>query len=647
MIRRRVIATLLAGTALLAAGAGSFLVLDRMYPPDFSRLATVGTEVLDREGRTLGMVPAPGGVWRLRTTVDDVSPVFLNLLLRTEDRRFYQHAGVDVLALARAVGQWAVAGRVISGGSTLTMQAARLLEPRRRTLLSKAIEAFRAVQLEERLDKRQILGIWLTLAPYGGNLEGVRAGAQAWFGERPAALDPAQAALLVAIPRRPEALRPDRHADRAALLRNRLLGPDAEAFVAEPMPASRIAFPRHAEAALRPVLAGAAAEPVRTTLDLSLQIALERLLAGQLRAMPPRASLSAMVVDAESREVRAVMSGDGSKARGGALDLTRAWRSPGSALKPLLYGLAFQDGLVSPSTPVNDLPRHFGRYAPEDFDRSFAGEVTAAEALQRSLNLPAVALLDRIGPHRFHAWLLASGIGLRLPPGAGASLPLALGGVGIQLRDLVRLYAALGTDGQSLPLRWLPGLAAEPARPLLQPSAAAMVADVLTRPFPEGGLSGIAWKTGTSWGGRDAWAAGFDRRSVVAVWAGRPDGTAVPGATGVRMALPVLHQVFGLLPSAPRLDYQSAVAAAVAPPAETAAIKLLFPPPGATLSADGPVPIRVMGGRRPVTFLVDGSSVPSAAASRTALWQPDGPGFYTVAAEDADGSVVKVQVRVR
>ncbi|MGI4946838.1 MAG: penicillin-binding protein 1C, partial [Janthinobacterium lividum] len=582
MIRRRVVWTLLAGTALLAAAAGSFLVLDRLYPPDFSRLATVGTEVLDREGRTLGMVPAPGGVWRLRTTVDDVSPVFLNLLLRTEDRRFYQHAGVDVLALARAVGQWAVAGRVISGGSTLTMQAARLLEPRRRTLLSKAIEAFRAVQLEERLDKRQILGIWLTLAPYGGNLEGVRAGAQAWFGERPAALDPAQAALLVAIPRRPEALRPDRHADRATLLRDRLLGLDAEAFRAEPMPVARIAFPRHAEAALRPVLATTAAEPVRTTLDLSLQIALERLLASQLRAMPPRASLSAMVVDAESREVRAAMSGDGSKPRGDELDLTRAWRSPGSALKPLLYGLAFQEGLVSPSTPVNDLPRHFGRYAPEDFDRSFAGEVTAAEALQRSLNLPAVALLDRIGPHRFHAWLMAAGAGLRLPPGAGASLPLALGGVGIQLRDLVRLYAALGTDGRSLPLRWLPGGGADMPRPLLQPSAAAMVADVLTRPFPEGGLSGIAWKTGTSWGGRDAWAAGFDRHSVVAVWAGRPDGTAVPGATGVRMALPVLHQVFGLLPSAPRLDYQSAVAAAVAPPAETAAIKLLFPPPGAT-----------------------------------------------------------------
>ncbi|RYJ01833.1 MAG: penicillin-binding protein 1C, partial [Acetobacteraceae bacterium] len=570
VIRRRVVGTLLAGAALLAAGAGSFLVLDRMYPPDFSRLATVGTEVLDREGRTLGMVPAPGGVWRLRTTVDDVSPVFLNLLLRTEDRRFYQHAGVDVLALARAMGQWAVAGRVVSGGSTLTMQAARLLEPRRRTLVSKAIEAFRAVQLEQRLDKRQILGIWLTLAPYGGNLEGVRAGAQAWFGERPAGLDPAQAALLVAIPRRPEALRPDRGANRAMLLRNRLLGPDAEAFGAEPMPGARVAFPRHAEAALRPALASAAAEPVRTTLDLSLQVALERLLAGQLRAMPPRASLSAMVVDAESREVRAAVSGDGSKSRGGALDLTRAWRSPGSALKPLLYGLAFQDGLVSPSTPVNDLPRHFGRYAPEDFDRSFAGEVTAAEALQRSLNLPAVALLDRIGPHRFHAWLMAAGIGLRLPPGAGASLPLALGGVGIQLRDLVRLYAAMATDGQSSPLRWLPGGGADMPRPLLQPSAAALVADVLTRPFPEGGLSGIAWKTGTSWGGRDAWAAGFDRRSVVAVWAGRPDGTAIPGATGVRMALPVLHQVFGLLPSAPRLDYQSAVAAAVAPPAESA-----------------------------------------------------------------------------
>lgn len=632
---------------MLTAGSAGFLVLDRLYPPDFTRLATVGTEVLDREGRTLGMVSASGGIWRLRTTVDDVSPVFLDLLLRTEDRRFYQHGGVDLLALARAVTQWAVAGRIVSGGSTLTMQAARLLEPRRRTLVSKVIEAFRAVQLEERLDKRQILGIWLTLAPYGGNLEGVRAGAQAWFGKRPATLDPAQAALLVAIPRRPEALRPDRHANRATLLRNRLLGSDADAFGSEPVPAARIDFPRHAEAALRPALAAAVSEPIRTTLDLSLQLALEQVVTSQLRVMQSRASLSVMVVNADSRDVKAVVSGDGSKTRGGALDLTRAWRSPGSALKPLLYGLAFQDGLVSPSTPMNDLPRHFGPYAPEDFDRSFAGEVTAAEALQRSLNLPAVALLDRIGPHRFHAWLMAAGIGLRLPAGAAASLPLALGGVGIQLRDLARIYAALGTDGTSRPLRWMPGGAADVPRPLLQPSAAGMVANVLTRPFPGGGLSGIAWKTGTSWGGRDAWAAGFDGQNVVVVWAGRPDGTAIPGATGVRTALPVLHGVFGLLPSAPRTDYQSAKTMAVAPMAETGAIKLLFPPPGATLSADGPVPIRVMGGRRPITFLVDGIAVPSVSASRTVLWQPGGPGFYAVAAEDADGSVVKIQVRVR
>ena len=552
---------------------------------------------------------------------------------------------MDAPALLRAAAQWIAAGHVVSGGSTLTMQAARLLEPRPRTLRSKLIEAFRAVQLEERLDKAQILGIWLTLAPFGGNLEGVRAGSQAWFGLRPSALDRAQAALLVAIPRRPEALRPDRHPDQALALRDRLLPDFADR--AETLPRHRLPLPRHADAVLRPLLAAGGADRLQTTIDLPLQQALERLLADRLRTAPPHVSLAAIVVDAASRQVRAAASGDGDPARGGALDLTRGWRSPGSALKPMLYGLAFQDGLVSPITQVDDLPRHFGRYAPENFDRSFAGQVTIAEALQRSLNLPAVALLDRIGPARFEAWLGAAGLQLHLPPRAGPSLPLALGGVGVQLRSLTRVYAALATDGQSAPLRWRADDPGGPALPLLQPSAARMVAGVLTRPFPDGGRDGIAWKTGTSWGGRDAWAMGFDARDVAGVWFGRPDGTAVPGATGLSAALPVLDQVFSLLPPAPRDPGTPSTAAATPAAAAGPSLQLLFPPTGATLSADGPVPIRVMGGRRPVTFLVDGLALASTAASRSTLWQPDGPGFYTLTAQDADGTLVRAEVRVR
>jgi penicillin-binding protein 1C len=627
---RVVLAAFLLVTATLAAAA----TLDRLFPPNLSRLEATGTEVLDRQGRLLAMLPAPGGVWRFRTTVDDVSRPFLDLLVATEDRRFWQHPGVDPIAIVRAAAQWIRAGHVVSGGSTLSMQAARLLEPRPRTLRSKIIEAARALQLEWRFGKAGVLGIWLTLAPYGGNLEGVRAGARAWFGTSAAALDPAQAALLVALPRRPEALRPDRHPVRAEAVRDRVLA-EADGV---PVPRRRLPFPRHAAQAL----AGLGGPSARTTLDLPLQEALERMAADQLQTLPGRASLAILVADARSREIRAAVSGRwGDEARAGDMDLTRAVRSPGSALKPFLYALAFADGVARPDTAITDLPRHFGGYAPENYLRGHAGQVSAAEALQRSLNLPAVALLEQVGPLRFAEWLRTSGAKPRLPHGADPALPLALGGAGLTLRELAGLYAGLAAPGSG-PLTLLPG----PARPRGAPDEAArLVADILTQPFPGRGPPGIAWKTGTSWGGRDAWAFGFDRQHAVAVWIGRPDGTPLPGATGRRLAVPILSQVFAILPAAPRT---APPRIAMAPPAQPdPGLRLLFPPPDAVLSGDGPVTLRAMGGRRPLTFLVDGAPLPAEPARRQAGWQPPGPGFYTVTVLDADGLAARAPVRVQ
>ncbi len=614
------------------------LILDRLYPPDLSRLAVTGSEIVDRQGRIVALKPAPGGVWRFAIAADEVAPVLVETLVATEDRQFWRHPGVNPVALARAAWQDLRAGRVVSGGSTLTMQTARLLEPRPRTVRSKIIEIARAFQLEARYSKREILGMWLTLAPYGGNLEGVRAGALAWFGTSPRLLDPAQAALLVAIPRRPEALRPDRHPARARALRDRILQADGG-----DVPAARVKLPRHA----RQAVAGVSGPRVVTTLDLPLQIALERLAATRLEVLPERASLALLVADLQSREIRAVVSGGGGRqeARAGALDLTRAVRSPGSALKPFVYGYAFQDGIVGPETRLDDLPRRFGAYAPEDFDRSFAGVVTAAEALRRSLNLPAVALLDRVGPLRFALGLRGAGIGLRLPPGADPSLPLALGGAGITMRDLAALYAGLGTDGAVAPL----GLFAAPpaTRPLLSPRIAATVAEVLTQPFPEGGPPGVAWKTGTSWGGRDAWAVGFDAKHVVAAWVGRPDGTPLPGATGRGLALPLVARVFDILPPAPRPAPRALATARLPHPAGADALRLLFPPPGAQLSDEGPVTLRAMGGRRPLTFLVDGTVLPTDPARREVSWTPPAPGFYRLTVLDADGGAVRAGVRIR
>ncbi len=626
---------------LLAALIGVLIgavVLDRRYPPNLSRLATTGTEVLDRNGRTLAVLPAPGGVWRFRTTADDVSPALLDLLVATEDQRFYHHPGVDPLALARAALQWVRVGRIVSGGSTLTMQTARLLEPRPRTVRSKLIEIARALQLEAHFGKRDILGMWLTLAPFGGNIEGVRAASLAWFGVPPAELDPAENALLVALPRRPEALRPDRHPDRARAVRDRVLPAAAGA----PVPTQRTALPRHA-----PQVVGrlAGAPRIATTLDLPLQGALERLAAAQLPGLPEHASMALLVADIRTRELRAAYGGVwGSESRSGSLDLTRAIRSPGSALKPFIYALAFQDGITSANAWLTDLPRQYGGYAPENFDRGFAGRVTAGEALRRSLNLPAVALLDRIGPTRYAAALRATGLALRLQPGGAPSLPLALGGLGIDLRDIASLYTGLADDGSIVPLRLTAGDDAPPRRGFVEPDVARAVADMLTQPFPGGGASGVAWKTGTSWGGRDAWAVGFDAARVVAVWVGRPDGTAIPGATGRSLALPLLARAFDLLPPAPRRPRPATPAPRQV--AEEGGLRMLFPPPGAVVT-QGEMVVRLMGGRRPFAFMVDGAPLPAEPSAREARWTPAGPGFYRLTVQDADGETARATVRVR
>ncbi len=642
-----------AGTAAAVAVA-----LDRLLPPDLSRYQASGIEILDRESRTLSVLPAHGGVWRLRTAVGDVPPHLLDILITAEDRRFRHHPGIDPFALARAAGQWIRAGRIVSGGSTLTMQVARLLEPRPRTLRSKTIEVMRALQLEARFSKDEILGIWLTLAPQGGNLEGLRAGALAWFGRPPATLDAAESATLIALARRPEATRPDRHPEAARRARDGVLlsraagaggvtAEERDSALSAELPRGRQAMPRLAPHLARELARDAASgSRLVTTLDLHLQAAAERMALRALADLPDRAAIALMIAETSSREILALVGGAfGEEGRAGMLDLTRAHRSPGSALKPFLYAMAFEHGVVRPDTVLSDNPLRFGSYAPENFDRGFAGRITAADALRQSLNLPAVALLDGLGVLRFAAALKAAGAPQRLPLATEPSLPLALGGAGTTLREMMGLYALLGDAGHAAPLSALPRGVPERV-PVIAPHAAAQVTALLVQPFPNGGPPGVAWKTGTSWGGRDAWAFGLDRRHVIGVWVGRPDGTPIPGATGRRLALPLVAGAFALLPPAPREPLP--VRPATPPLAEAAdRLRLLFPMPGATLAEGGQVTIRASGGRRPLTFLVDGAPLPHERARREASWTPPGPGFYRVTVLDADGVAARAELRVR
>jgi penicillin-binding protein 1C len=688
---------IIAGSVVVAL-LSAMILLDRAFPPDITRLRQPSLLVSDKDGRLLQAFTARDGAWRLPVTVDAVDARYLKMLVAYEDKRFAEHPGVDPLALVRAIGQWVREGHVVSGASTLTMQTVRLLEPRPRTVGAKLIEMARALQLEWRYDKRAILGMYLTLAPYGGNLEGVRAAALFYFGKEPARLTDAEAALLVALPQAPESLRPDRYAVVARSARDRVLerlGELAilstqavreareEAVPAERRPAVRSAS--HLAERLRDTTAPAV--EVRTLVDGELQRQLEALALRHQARLEGGATVALLVVENSGRQVRAyVGSGDYfDAARLGQNDMVRAVRSPGSTLKPFIYGMAFEDLLIHPETIVTDQPMRFGDYAPENFDHFYRGEVSAREALQLSLNLPAVALLQRIGPTRFAQTLRAAGTPLHLPEGVAApGLPIALGGVGITLEDLVTLYAGLADGGTVRPLRYLEDAPIAEPRPVVSPAAAWYVTRILADAPPPPNLvapqnrkhaRAIAFKTGTSYGFRDAWAIGYDADYTVGVWVGRPDGSFSPGRMGRDAAAPILYEAFDMLPragkaSAPaappvgviiasnrdlppslrRFDAGGATLASLLQPEKGPRIG--FPADGATVdlgAAGGPrsLALQASGGAMPLLWLVNGMPVPSAPYRRQAQWQPDGVGATRITVIDRAGKSASVEAWIQ
>ena len=560
-LRRFALFAAVAAIWLIAAAAGAVSGLVEAYgPPPLGRDLEISRVVLDRNGTLLRAYLTREGRWRLAATRDDVDPRYLEALLAYEDRRFFAHHGVDPLAMGRAAFQLLSQGRVVSGGSTLTMQVARLLEPRQlRSLDAKIRQGLRAVQLEWALGKDEILKLYLTLAPYGGNLEGVRAASLAYFGREPRRLTLGQAALLVALPQAPEARRPDRFPEAAKRARDRVLdriagsGVFSDAEIArakeEPVPTARQPMPLLAPHAADQALSGAPQERVlRLTIDGRLQKSLERLARDRARALGPDMSVAMVVVDNATGEVLArVASPDYfDERRAGQVDLTQAVRSPGSTLKPFIYGLGFEDGLIHPETLIEDRPIRYAGYQPENFDLTFQGTVTVRRALQLSLNVPAVAVLNEVGPSRLIARLGEAGASLVLPRREAPGLALGLGGIGVRLTDLTMLYAGLARQGTVAPLIERLGATPPPARRLIEPAAAWSVANVLIgTPPPENAAGGrIAFKTGTSYGYRDAWAIGFDGKRTIGIWAGRPDGAPVAGLVGRTAAAPILFDAF-------------------------------------------------------------------------------------------------------
>jgi penicillin-binding protein 1C len=687
---RALIVAAYAGFGLLAALASA----DRANPPSAARAEQLSVEVRDAGGHLLRPFLAKDGAWRLKTTTADVSPRYLALLKAYEDQRFDSHFGVDFLAAARAVRQLAEAGHVVSGASTLTMQVARLLEPRPKGIVTKLLQSVRAVQLELRYSKDEILGLYLTLAPFGGNLEGVRAASLAYFGKEPKSLTLAEAALLVALPQSPERARPDRHAIAAKAARDKVLtrlaerglvaADDAEEARRAVSPSWRLALPMLAPHFAENVKRAQPREnEIISTLDGNLQSAVEKLAAREARFLDPGANVAVIAVKTDTREVLAYEGGVNYWGPSGYVDLAAQPRSPGSALKPLIYGMAFDDLALHPATLMQDEPQVFGDYAPKNFDRGFQGAVTVRDALRMSLNVPAVAVLERVGPVRFTLALSNAGVHLAFPTRDTApSLPMALGGLGISLHDLTMLYAGIAGQGEVLPLRETRDVA--PAQPyrLFGPAAAYYLRDILNgAALPDGWAMGqglkrpraIAFKTGTSYGYRDAWAVGFSNDYTIGVWVGRPDGAPQPGRIGRSDAAPILLKVFDLLPpdrhSAPPTPPDAILAtnadqlppalqhftrqtqAAAEPRSHVRPPAISFPPDGAVVSlADVPakeIELKADGGHAPFTWLVNGAVIGSYGRYDETLYKPDGEGFARITVVDAEGQSDTARVRFK
>lgn len=685
MKRLRVIA--LAGLLGYATLLGTYTLADRALPPDLSRLDDLSLVLEDRDGRLLHVTPTNAGRYRLPVSVADVDRRYIDMLITYEDKRFYDHSGIDPLALARAFGQWVAAGRVVSGGSTLTMQTARLLEPRPRNIWAKFAEMFRALQLENRYSKDEILEMYMTLAPFGGRVDGLRAASLAYFGKEPRYLTDSQAALLVALPQAPSRLRPDRHPEQATAARGKVLtriGLDYTEDSVGPVPNRQRLFP-HLVRQLAEDRRGETGT-IRTTLDLYVQKGVTNLAARVIQSQPAPVNAAVIVVENATRSIVAHVGNAAplDEARYGYLNLTTASRSPGSTLKPFIYAMAFDANLLHPKTVIADHKTRFGDYTPQNFDRAQRGVVTATQALRLSLNIPAIKVLDRLGPVRFISALKANGVALDLPNSEHRpSLAVGLGGIGVDLETLVRLYAALASDGRYCTLVTEVGQTPDcpngEAQMISTQSRHWLYSILAGAPRPvgwsadQGGRASapVAFKTGTSYGYRDKWAVGFDERYTVGVWIGRPDGAPMTGGTGLSTAAPLLLAVFDHLP---RLQKSTSYAAITpigdVPPAlqkfdakiaasdPTAAFansipgpRLAFPPDGARMLWDDikthGLSLKAHGGQRPLSWMVNGRPTAIGSWQRSLNWKPDGPGTYHLTVIDRDGKSSAATVVVR
>ncbi|MBG2913151.1 peptidoglycan glycosyltransferase PbpC [Proteus terrae] len=538
-------------------------IADKIWPlPDPE--PQIATIVTAQDGTPLWRFADKEGVWRYHVKLTDVSPEYLEALITYEDRWFYQHPGVNPMSILRAAWQDLSSGRIVSGGSTLSMQVARLIDPHSRTLGGKIKQLWRTLQLEWYYSKDEILEIYLNRAPFGGTLEGIGAASWAYLGKSPADLSAGEATLMAVLPQAPSRLRPDRYPERAQAARDKVLDRLAEYQIwpqekVDEIKEEQVLLAPRQTPQLAPLLArrmyNEKREPViTTTIDINIQRQLEDIVNQWKYQLADKTSLAILVVDHTDMSVKGyVGSADfNDNSRFGHVDMISAWRSPGSTLKPFIYALALDEGLIHAESLLQDVPRRFDNYRPGNFDSDFNGAVSASEALSRSLNLPAVQLIEVYGAKKFAAKLRHNHLEMRFPYGSEPNLALILGGTATRMDELVSAFSALARQGKTAPLRFKPEQIIED-RVLMSPGSAWIIRRILAgeaRPRPDSAISPVvplAWKTGTSYGYRDAWSIGVNARYTIGVWVGRPDGTPVAGQFGFATAVPIMNQVNNLL----------------------------------------------------------------------------------------------------
>jgi penicillin-binding protein 1C len=559
-----------AGIFIIALFA-AFLLLNWIFPlPDKIEYSTI---ITDDRGEIINAFLTSDQQWRMKTELDEISPLLRKTIVAKEDKYFYSHPGVNPIAVGRAFFKNLFRMKRTSGASTITMQVARALEPRSRTILSKLIEMFRAFQLEWKYSKDEILQMYLNLVPYGGNIQGVKSASLLYFRKNPDHLSLAEITALSIIPNRPSSLVMGRNNDRIVAERNRWLkkfaadhvftDKEIEDALDEPLTAQRGTVP-HYIPQLAYKLRRKGADLVRTNINLNTQLKTEKLVADYIRAQRLRNIRNAAVIIINNKTHRVITYIGSSDFRdstdGGQVNGANAVRQPGSTLKPLLYGMCFDEGLLTPKTVITDVPVNYQGYAPENYDQKFNGYVSVEYALEHSLNIPAVKSLKLLGPEKLIQKLVQCNFRQIQKDQKKLGLSLILGGCGATLEELTGLFTSFANNGIYTPPSYtLSDTGYRPAA-IISPAANFMINDILSRvnrpDFPLNWsatehMPKIAWKTGTSYGRRDGWSIGYNRNYTVGVWTGNFSGVGVADLNGSNVATPLLFKIFNTI------DYDS------------------------------------------------------------------------------------------